>query len=98
MKDCALLQPVEGDEAAVVDYSVDIVEFVMVLFKHGIARCGCIPSDDCHSVFLHLELYDVPPAVNSEEAEVQLLADPHEHPFVLAQCPRWPLWCPGSSQ
>ena len=90
MKDCALLQPVEGDEAAVVDHRVDIVEFVMVLFKHGIARCGCIPSDDRHSVLLHLKLYDVPPAVNSEEAEDQLLADPPEGPH-------WPLWCPGSS-
>ena len=80
MKDCALLQPVEGDEAAVVDHRVDIVEFVMVSFKQGIARCRCIPSDDRQSVLLHLELYDVPPAVNSEEAEVQLLADPPEGP------------------
>ena len=63
MNDCALLQPVEGDEAAVVDHRVDIVEFVN-LFKQGIARSGCIPSDDRHSILLHLKLYDVPPAVN----------------------------------
>ena len=33
MKDCALLQPVEGDEAAIIDHRVYIVEFVMVSFK-----------------------------------------------------------------
>ena len=35
MNDCALLQPVEGDEAAVVDDRADTVEFVTLLFELG---------------------------------------------------------------
>ena len=61
------------------DHRVDTAEFVTVSFEQGIAWCRCIHQDDRHSVLLHLELYDVPPAVNSEEKEVQLLADPHDH-------------------
>ena len=39
MNDCALLQPVEGDEAAVVDDRADTVEFVTLLFEQGIPWC-----------------------------------------------------------